>query len=171
MWVTVSRLHRSLNPARSQDLHNLQASKQLNTTAIRVPSLKMKHHEGKREELNKWSAEDLETVLSKPHSFHRFPHSEGPCHLEILNNLRTMGPTFSFCTEPDKLWGWPCLSTTPSYFYESESIRPFPKQRKEIHRAQRIQGGMMKEQGPLVGKIANLKTKINTFPYLKVQWF
>lgn len=82
MWGTVvSHLHHSLNLARSQDFHNPLASKQLNTTAIRVPSLKTKHHEGKGEELNKQSAEDLETVAFQATFLSQVPTLRRALHL------------------------------------------------------------------------------------------
>lgn len=88
------------------------------------------------------------------------------CHLEILNNLWTRGPIFSFCTDPCKLCSWSWLSTVPGYFPQSEFIRLFSEQREEIPITELKGRRMMKERGPPV-----VKTTKTHFPISKLYAF
>lgn len=61
-------------------------------------------------------------------SFPSNPHAEGPafglmvccCHLEMINNLWTQIPIFSFCSGTCKLCHWSCPSTIPRSFPTSK---------------------------------------------------
>lgn len=77
------------------------------------------------------------SIVIKGTSFmgmHRAPSFQEPmfglmlccCCLEILNNLKTKGPTFSFCTGTGKLWSkssWQKIVLDNTAVYQSKEDR------------------------------------------------